>query len=106
MTLKNRVRILLENEPKARELSNRYRTVWYILYDIYHKDVIDKQMFLEVGPMIITITREIRQLQEHNETLRGTDYEKGKILAQEKQLNLGYEPGYHARKKFINKITS
>lgn len=35
--------------------------------------------------------------------LRGTDYEKGEILAQEKQLELGYMPGYN---KDIKHVTS
>lgn len=36
--------------------------------------------------------------------LRGSDYSQGEILAQEKQIELGYEPNYHADIKKIKTI--
>ena len=94
MTLKQQIKHLLEINLEARERSNRYRVVWYILYQRYHNETIDKKMFLEVGPEIESINRCIRQLQQYDESLRGKDYDEGKILSQEKQIELGYRPGF------------
>lgn len=55
MTLKQQIKHLLEINLEARERSNRYRVVWYILYQRYHNETIDKKMFLEVGPEIESI---------------------------------------------------
>lgn len=95
MTLKQRVKALLESEPKARERRYRYRAVWKILHDIYHKDTWGQETFLIVGPEIGSVIRLINQFQQHNKELRGIDYDDKKKLVQAKQIELGYEPGYH-----------
>lgn len=41
-----------------------------------------------------------------NQHLRGEDYEDGKILAQEKQIEFGYEPSHFKDKKTLSKITN
>lgn len=95
MTLKEQVRKMLEIFPQSRERKKRYEAIWHIIFDKYHKDSIDKAMFLEVGPEILSITRLINQFQQFYPGLRGSDYDDKTMLVQKKQIELGYTPGYH-----------
>lgn len=53
-----------------------------------------------------TFERAWRQVlqQEENKHLRGSDYSQGEILAQERELSLGYEPNYHADIKKLKTV--
>lgn len=94
-TIYSQVKYLLENHPALRERRNRYKAIWELLHDKYQKDMWGKETFLIVGPEILSITRIINKVQEEHKELRGSDYADGKILSQQTQVNLGYEPGYH-----------
>jgi len=110
MTLKQQIKQLLEREPDARERKNRSRAVWYILSmrfsKIHDTDSISKHDFQDVFPEILSIVRTINQLQQFDVTLRGGDYEDGKILSQRKQIELGYEPGFHRNVKQLKIIAN
>ncbi len=95
MTLKKRVENMLRSNPQSRERKSRYRAIWFILYEIYHYDSIDKEKFIQIGPEIGSINRLINRFQQQDESLRGKDYDDKKKLMQEKQIELGYEVGYH-----------
>lgn len=44
----------------------------------------------------MTLDRYWRQILQQREDLRGEDYNDKKVLAQEKQLELGYTPGFNS----------
>lgn len=104
MKLNARVKTFLENHSSARERRNRYSAVWAILYDMYGKDMWGKETFLVVGPQIFSIVRLINQVQQFNKELRGNDYGDGKVLAQEKQIELGYTPGHNRDLKTLDEF--
>lgn len=94
MTLKQQIKFYLEVEPRARERRNRYRTIWNIMEERYHRDSWNKDFFIEVGSEILSITRLINKVQEENSELQGEDYKDKNRLEQEVQVDLGYTPGY------------
>lgn len=94
-TLKNEVLKMLQTNIASRERKNRYRAVWFILHERHHKDTIDKQTFIDIGPEIVSIVRLINHFQKMFPDLRGDDYNDKKKLVQQTQIDLGYEPGYY-----------
>lgn len=106
MTLKQRVTNMLETNVTSRERKHRYRAVWFILNQMYHRDTIDKSSFIEMGPDIVSIIRLINLVQSQNENLQGSDYADKKKLVQEKQIELGYTPGYYNDIKEKNQFRS
>ena len=44
----------------------------------------------------VSYDRIFRLVQQENPEVRGKDYDDGKALSQVKQLELGYQPGYHS----------
>ena len=106
MTLQQQVKNLLETKIEARERKNRYRTIWYILFqNIPEKEVITKEMFIDgMGKQVISTTRLICKLQKENVELRGTDYDDKEVLEQEKMLELGYNPGHAQQVKKLETL--
>lgn len=43
-----------------------------------------------------SLDRSWRQILQQRPELRGEDYDKKEVLSQEKQLELGYTPGFHS----------
>lgn len=103
-TIKQQVINLLTNDPAMRMRRNRYKAVWSIVYEKYQKDFWGQETFLIVGPEILSITRLINKVQEEQPELRGSDYSEGKILAQKKQIDLGYTPGYNSDLKKLETL--
>ena len=89
----DRVKHLLEVEPKARERRNKSRAIAHLLIEKYNL-TIDKCLLTDIVGEVNTLDREWRAVTADNENLRGQDYSTGKIVAQEKQIALGYQPGY------------
>lgn len=95
----------LKEVVPARERKNRSRAVWRML-QMLHPEVekITLETFHQYYSDIMCITRYINAVQKDDKSLRGTDYEDGKELAAEMQLELGYEPGHFQRSKKLNKL--
>jgi len=90
MTLKQRTLELLQNIPQTRERKNRARVIWYIL----GKEELTKEDFIKNAfSKIQSINRLILWHQQHNEELRGSDYNDKQKLEEETMLDLGYQPG-------------
>lgn len=49
----------------------------------------------DIIKLILNADREWRKILKDNPKFRGEDYEDGKKLAQQKQIDLGYEVGYN-----------
>lgn len=95
MTLKQEVLKMLESYEPSRERVNRARSVWYILSNRTHKEILTKEDFLKHFKDIQSINRIILWHQQHNPNLRGKDYGDKDVLEQETMMDLGYEPGHN-----------
>lgn len=104
ITKRTEVKNLLEARPDLRERRHRYKAIWNLLYNKYHKDTWGAQTFLIVGPEILSYTREFCKVQADNKELRGRDYNDKEMLEQEVQVNLGYTPGYHQDLKKLDTL--
>lgn len=82
----------LEAEPKARERGNKHRTIANLILRRYRTLDMDKGLLADIVGEVLSTDRMWRKVLEEREDLRGSDYDEGKILAQRKQIELGYEP--------------
>lgn len=112
MNLKSQVEKYLENETLFRERKNKDRGIVNLLMKKYpslkhciESDFISKETITAIVQDYASMDRSWRQSLEHNEHLRGKDYDDKKVLAQKKQIELGYEGGYHQNVKTLNKIS-
>ncbi len=110
-TIKVSVEEYLKSEPKFRERKNKDRGVVNLLGRRYGSlGVLLKRGEISVDTLVAVIQdaysmdRAWRQALEHNPDLRGTDYDDKVRLEQEKQLELGYAPGYEADKKKLKTL--
>ena len=104
MTTKQIIFDLLMHEPWTRERKNRYKVIWKVIHDKYHKDMLGQETFLIVGPEINSINRWITKHQADDKTLRGKDYDDKYVLVQKKMLDLGYNPGHFVDIKKIDAL--
>ena len=96
MNTKDLVKQFLEETPAGRERRNRGRAIWRVLERKYKPmESMTIEQFIVYQPEIESISRYCRMVQEEYEHLRGSDYPDGKALSQERQLELGYAPGYN-----------
>lgn len=95
----------LEKSPKARERKNKNRFIAWLLDKKY-----DAQMGLSVTQLEQLIVdassydRAWRQVEQYEEHLRGTDYNDKTHLEQEKEIELGYQPGIQSDIKKVAEI--
>lgn len=88
----------LEDEPKARERKNKNRALANAVIRIHGLEV-TKEKMTEVVSAILHGDRMWRKILEERPELRGSDYGDKEILEQEKQIELGYEPGANRKLK-------
>lgn len=85
---KSTLRKLVQINNDARKVSERYRVMRYLLQEEYPHLIgtISKDSMYEFLRDVVYIDRQIRKETE------GYDSEQKEILAQEKEIELGYEP--------------
>jgi hypothetical protein len=111
MSIKIAVEEYLKSEPRFRERKEKDRGMVYLLGRRYgtlgmllKRGEISYDTMIAVIQDAYSMDRAWRQALQHNPELRGTDYEDKTILEAEKQLELGYTPGYHADIKKLKKL--
>ena len=104
MNKKEQMENFLENQPLARERSNKNRAIANLLLKGHPSLEIGKSLLTEIVGEALSIDRLWRKVLEEREDLRGSDYKQGKILSQEKQIELGYEPAHHRNIKALNRL--
>lgn len=102
MTIKSTVEKYLKDDVRFRERHNKDRGIVNLLMRRYkHLDeivrvgAITKDQLTEIVQDYASMDRAWRQALEHNPDLRGQDYDDKVMLEQQKQVKLGYMPGYH-----------
>ena len=97
---------LLYTHQKSRERSNKYKAIAVVLKSHYPKiEDMDVERVADIVAEAISLDRQWRKILEDNISLRGSDYNQGKTLAQKKQIELGYTPGHEADLKRLRSIT-
>lgn len=102
----------LKQQPKARERKNKNRAIGnlilekYKLNDIAYINVMSKEQASDMVGEILSLDRKWRKILEENPELRGTDYGDKEMLAQEKQIELGYLPGFHEDLRKLKTLTN
>lgn len=94
--------------PPARERKNKTRAILAVLFKFeeYEDFVLGRPCENEAGKWekqliklcedFTTMDRSWRQILQQRPELRGEDYDMKEVLSQEKQLELGYTPGFHS----------
>jgi len=102
MTIYNKIKQKLENFPDFRERRfRRNRLATLALRDLeYEQKFIDGipltlEQLAEFASKYDSYRHEYDAVQKDYPNLQGSDYADGKILAQEKQIEFGYEANYH-----------
>lgn len=99
---------LLTDFEYLRERRNRGRFIARLLQKKYpHElDNVPLSRIEEIVKDGISYDREIRDIQQNNEDLRGQDYDDKDKLSQEFQIKkLGKESGYHQSKKQLSTLS-
>lgn len=100
ITAKEKMLELLQQQPLARERKNKNRAIAYMLCRRYHiTGELSPAKLEEIIVEAATLDRAWRQILQQDEYkhLRGKDYGDKEMLEQEKQIELGYEPGGQAK---------
>lgn len=88
------MRKLLENylevQPKARERSNKYRTIANMLITMYQLDI-PKETLTKIVDDSISLDRLFRKVLEDRPDLRGNDYSEKDKLEEQALIKLGYK---------------
>lgn len=98
---------LLKHNENYRERKNKNRCIAEYVFGKY---LIDGEVRFRAGvakdlvKKINSADREWRKILKENPHLRGSDYKEGTKLSQQKQIELGYEVGYHQDIKLKDKI--
>lgn len=85
---------LLKEYPTARERSNKNKAIAFLLQRKYRIDL-PASTLTDLVAECHTLDRQWRKLLQDNPSLRGSDYDQKMELEQKKQIELGYEVGYH-----------
>ena len=103
MSLKDSVLCYLKSEPRFRERKNKDRGLVNLLTKKYptlgnlvREGTMSKEELVDFVRDYASTDRTWRQALEENKALRGSDYLDKDRLAQCKQTELGYTPGYQA----------
>lgn len=104
MKIYDKIKEKLENYPDFRERRfRRNRLAILALRDLDYENKVKDNIPLTIEQLVEFASKydsyrhEYDAVQRENKHLQGTDYEDGKILAQEKMLEFGYEPGYNMK---------
>lgn len=86
---------LFELEPSLKDIENRYKALEILLQKDYQPIVksVSVDSFRQFLRDVIYLDRELRRETE------GEQEDLKEILSQEKQIELGYEPGYNQKLK-------
>ena len=90
--LEKKVYDTLTKLEEARERRNKSKVVAGLLKKDFPILKMDYKLLAEILERGQTYDRYWRQLLQHNPNLRGKDYNAKKMLVQQKQVELGYEP--------------
>ena len=108
MTLYEEIKGHLEKRPLARERSMKNKFLAVLLLKKYEgemqtgvTDGIIERLIVDAS----SYDRAWRQVLQHEPQLRGTDYDEKAMLEQEKELELGYQPGIKKDIKKVAEIT-
>lgn len=96
MTIYEEMKGYLERMPKARERKNKNKFLATLMEKKYASQMqtgFDVDVIERMLVSASTYDRAWRQVLEHEPSLRGSDYDDKKMLEQEKELELGYQPG-------------
>jgi len=87
----------LEREPNFRERSKRYRGFTILLLKEFYPSLslANFTQLTEFGQDFSVMLRTWNKVLEERKDLQGSDYNDKKMLEQEAQIGLGYEPGFH-----------
>lgn len=97
MTIYEEIKSKLERHPLARERSHKNRfiaTMLFKKYDMRMQTGMDVALVEGIGVDFSSYDRAWRQVLQHEASLRGKDYDDKKTLEQERELELGYQPGF------------
>ncbi len=84
----------LKREPRFRERKSKWRGIADLLIKRYNLDI-DRKILADIIADGSNADRCWRDILKNDISLRGADYSDGEILAQEKQIQLGYTPNFH-----------
>lgn len=87
----------LESSPRARERSNKNAFIGWLMDKEYHLTLggLGKGGLANLVKDVLAHDRAWRQVLQHEEGLRGKDYDQKEIVEQEAELELGYMSGYN-----------
>lgn len=91
--MRNELTNYLEVQPLARERKNKARAIGNVLIQKYNLDI-SKDFMMEIVADAVNADRMWRKILEERPDLRGKDYDDKEVLEQQKQVELGYRPGY------------
>lgn len=111
MTVEEEIVHYLESSPPYRERKARGRLICRLALKslgisnkFINKEPLTETDLIQFGIKFDTYRRAWDHVTKEVPELRGEDYDQGKILAQEKQISLGYEQGFHKNVQQLKKI--
>lgn len=105
MTIYDEIKNYLEKSPKARERKNKNRFIAWLLWKRLQGVEVTQEMLEKFVVDCSSYDRAWRQVLQLETHLRGTDYDDKKMLEQEKELELGYQPGIQKDIKKVGEIS-
>ena len=91
--MKQEILDYLKEEVRFRERSAKWRGIADIIKKKYNLDI-DRVKLADILAEASSADRYWRLALKENPELRGADYDDGEILAQKKELELGFSPNY------------
>lgn len=102
-SMKNEIISYLKEDPRFRERANKNKGIANLLAEKYHLEI-PKDKRDDFIADVLSADRLWRLALSEDETLRGGDYGDGENLAQKKQIELGYMPGFEESIKKLNNL--
>lgn len=101
-TMYDKIKLKLEAFPDFRERRFRKNRLAILAlreleyeYKIKENIPLTLEQLVEFASKYDNYRHEYDRVQKECPNLQGQDYQDGKILSEEKQIEFGYEPGYH-----------
>jgi hypothetical protein len=94
----DRTEKLLKQYPEYRSVKKRYDAIALILQGKYPKIKQNREVMARLFKDVVYIDRKLRAMTE------GEEEEEKKILSQEKQIEMGYEPNYYQDIKKLKQL--